>query len=122
MKNVLILADGSVAKHFVDWISKKRVAENNYYVTCYQSDMAPEKMGQNITVLKIDPTSYARLNRVMHEVRFSIVYVVLKNIQDAQYALENIHMIDKKVRVILLHQWGDEKIDFKLEHVTVIDS
>ncbi|MFT7879002.1 MAG: TrkA C-terminal domain-containing protein [Sulfurimonas sp.] len=122
MKNVLILADGSVAKHFVDWISKKRVAENNYYVTCYQSDTVPEKMGQNITVLKIDPTSYARLNRVMHEVRFSIVYVVLKNIQDAQYALENIHMIDKKMRVILLHQWGDEKINYKLEHVTVIDS
>jgi len=33
MKNVLILADGNVAKHFIDWISKKRVAENNYYVT-----------------------------------------------------------------------------------------
>ena len=122
MKNVLILADGSVAKQFVDWISKKRVAENNYYVTCYQSDVTPEKMGQNITVLKIDPTSYARLNTVMHEVRFSIVFIVLQNMQDAQYALENIHMIDNKMRVILLHQWGEKKIKFKLAHVTVINS
>lgn len=122
MKNVLILADGSVAKHFVDWISKKRVAENNYYVTCYHSDMEPEKMGQNITVLKIDPTSYARLKTVMEEVRFCIIYVVLQNMQDAQYALENIHMIDNKMRVILLHQWGDQKIHCKLQHVTVIDS
>lgn len=121
MKNVLILADGSVAKHFVDWISKKRVAENNYYVTCYHQDVTPEKMGQNITVLKIDPTSFARISKVMSEVRFSVVYVVMQNIQDAKYALENIYMIDDKMRVILMHQWGDEKIDFKQKYVTVID-
>jgi len=122
MKNVLIVADGSVAKHFVDWISKKRVAENNYYVTCYHSEMEPEKIGQNVTVLKIDPTSYARLSVVMREVRFSMVYVVLQNMQDAHYTLENIHMIDNKMRVILLHQWGDKQIKFKLQHVTVIES
>lgn len=122
MKNVLIIADGSAAKHFVDWISKKRVAENNYYMTCHNHSIDVEKLGQNITTLNIDPTSFARLRLVMSEVRFSVVFVVLKNIQDAKYTLENIHMIDKKMRVVLLHQWGDEAIEYKQEAVIVIDS
>lgn len=121
MKNVLILADGGVAKHFIDWISKKRVAENNYYVTCYNDDVEPEKMSQNITLIKIDPTSYSKLNHVMSEVRYSIVFIVMQNIQDAKYALENIHMIDDKMRVILLNQWGNETFEYKQELVTVID-
>jgi hypothetical protein len=120
MKNVLILADGDVAKHFIDWISKKRVAENNYYVTCYKDIVDPEKIGQNISLLKIDPTSFAKLKDTMFEVRFSVIFVVMEKIKDAKYAMENIHMIDENMRVVLLHQWGEEKLHYKQKYVTEI--
>jgi len=80
----------------------------------------PEKVGQNISLLKIDPTSYARLKDTMSEVRFSVVFVVMENIKDAKYALENIHMLDENMRVVLLHQWGEEKLQYKQKYVTVI--
>ena len=69
MKNILILADGSMAKHFITWISRKRVAENKYYVISYKPDTLPEKMGKHITHMEMDPTSFAKFKNVMDDVR-----------------------------------------------------
>jgi len=82
MKNILILADGSIAKHFVEWVGRKRVADNHYYVTCFNEGATPEKMGKNITLIKADPTSYARIRHIMDEVKFSHVFIVMQNRED----------------------------------------
>ena len=61
MKNVLIIADGSISKHFIAWLSKKRVAQNKYFVISYTENTIPEKMGGHITHYKIDPTSFSKI-------------------------------------------------------------
>ena len=122
MKNILILADGSMAKHFITWISRKRVAENKYYVISYKPDTLPEKMGKHITHLDLDPTSFAKFKNVMDDVRFSDIFIVMQNKEDAVYSLKNIRMIDENVRVIFVNQWDDEEVARDEKYVTILNS
>ncbi len=122
MKNILILADGSIAKHFVEWIGRKRVAENRYYVTCFREGVTPEKMGKNITLFKADPTSYARIRHIMDEVTFSHVFIVMENREDALYTLKNVRLVAERIRVVFVNQWDDPQAGRDEENVTVINS
>jgi len=116
----LILASGNIARHFIDWVSKKRVAENHYYVTCYKSDTTPPKLGKNITLFDADPTSYSKLSRIMNETHFSNVFVVLDDKEDAIHTLKNIAMIDVKVRTLLVNQWDDNEIGKEISNITIV--
>ncbi len=122
MKNILILADGSIAKHFVEWVGRKRVADNRYYVTCFNEGAVPEKMAKNITLIKADPTSYARIRHIMDEVKFSHVFIVMQNKEDALYTLKNVRLVEDKIRVIFVNQWDDPEAGRNEENVTVIDT
>ena len=121
MKNILILADGSIAKHFIEWLSRKRVSENKYTVVSYTSHTIPEKMGAHITHFELDPTSYAKMQHIMSEVRYSEIFIVMDDIEDARYSLKNIRLIDASVRVMFLNNWDDHEIARDEENVTVID-
>jgi hypothetical protein len=114
------LASGSIAKHFIDWVGKKRVAENNYHVTCYNSASTPENMGKNITLIIADPTSYSKLKHIMLDTQYNNVFVVMDNMEEAEYTLKNIALIDEKIRTILVNQWDDDEIGKNFDNLTVI--
>lgn len=122
IKNILILASGSIAKHFIDWVSKNRVAENQYYVTCYKSGTMPSKMGNNITLIDADPTSFSKLGRIMSDTKFSNIFIVMEEIEDVRYVLKNIALIKQKVRIVLLNQWDDQEIGKDQENMTIVYS
>lgn len=122
MKNILILADGSIAKHFVEWVGRKRVAENKYYVTYFNEGAMPEKLGKNITLIKADPTSYARIKYIMDEVKFSHVFIVMESRDDAVYSMKNIRLVEDKIRIVLLNQWDDPEIGREEDNVTIINA
>jgi len=119
MKNILILADGSMAKHFIEWISSKRVTENKYFVISYTDSTLPEKMGKHITHYAFDPTSFSKIKNVMDEVRYTEIFIVMQNMEDAEYSLKNIRMIDETVRIVFLNQW-DNDLAKDEENVTVL--
>jgi hypothetical protein len=121
MKNILILADGGIAKHFVEWVGRKRVADNRYYVTCYHEDATPEKLGKNITLIKADPTSYARIRHIMSDVKFTHVFIVMENREDALYTLTNIRLVEDRIRIVLVNQWDDPQVEHEHENVTIIN-
>jgi hypothetical protein len=118
----LILASGSIAKHFIEWVSTNRVAENQYYVTCYKADTTPHKLGTNITLIDADPTSFSKLNRIMSETKFSNLFIVMEDLEDARYVLKNIELINTKMRVVLVNQWDNDEIGKDQENVTIIHS
>lgn len=120
MKNVLILADGSIARHFLEWVDKKRVAENHYYVTYHNDDVPPEKLGKNITLIKADSTSFSKLDKIMMEVKYNLVFIVMQDIDDTKYALNNIQLLDDKARIVLVNQWDEETVGEGLENVTLL--
>ncbi len=120
MKNILILADGSIAKHFLEWIDKKRVAENRYFVAYYHEEVLPEKLGRNITLIESDPTSFSKLDKIMESNRYALVFIVMQDIDDARYTLANLQLIDEKSRIVLVNQWDEESVGEGLENVTVL--
>jgi len=122
MKNILILASGTIARHFIDWVSKNRVAENQYYVTCYKQETTPPKMGKNITLINEDPTSFSKLGRIMAATKFSNIFVVMEELEDVRYVLKNIALIKQKVRVVLVNQWDNEEIGKEYENITIVHS
>lgn len=119
MKNILILASGAVAKSFLEWISLNRVADNHYYVTCHTHNTLPEKMAQNITRLEVDPTSFSKLNRIMENIKFVNIFVVLEDYEDAKYVLKNIALIHTKIRIVVVNQWDEKEIE-EQENVSII--
>ena len=120
MKNILILADGSIARHFLEWVDKKRVAENHYYVTYYNEDVIPEKVGKNISLIEADPTSFYKLDKIMSEHKYALVFIVMKEIDDARYSLTNLRLIDDKARIVLVNQWDEETVGEDMENVTLL--
>jgi len=120
MKNILILADGSIARHFLEWVDKKRVAENHYYVAYYNNDVIPEKLGKNITLIKADPTSFSKLDKIIMEVKYSLIFIVMQDIDDTKHALNNIKLLDDKARIVLVNQWDSETVGEDLENVTLL--
>jgi hypothetical protein len=121
MKNILILADGTIAKHFLEWISRKRVAENRYFVISYRQESLPSNIGNNIEIKDADPTSYARVSSMMNEHTFSDVFIVMSDKQDAIYALKNVRLCDSKIRIVFVNQWDDSEITKDEENIVVLD-
>ncbi|MEA3418794.1 MAG: hypothetical protein U9Q90_05280 [Campylobacterota bacterium] len=119
MKNILILAEGPIARHFLEWINKTRIAENQYHVACYKGGVLPEKMSRAITMCHTDPTSYGKLLKMMSETRFAMVFIVMDDKDDALYSLKNVRQIDDKVFVVLLDQWDETYED--VQNITVVN-
>jgi len=114
------LASGSIAKHFITWIAKKRVAQNHYYVTDYKKGTLPEKLSKNITLVPIDPTSFSKLSHTMKKTKFSHIFVILEDKTDAEYTLKNIALINPNARTILVNQWHDENMGKMCKNITII--
>ena len=101
-------------------MSKNRVAENQYHVTCYKADTTPDKIGKNVTLIDADPTSFAKLSRIMSETKFSNLFIVMNEIEDARYVLKNIELINTKMRIVLVNQWDDDEIGKDQENITIV--
>ncbi len=106
MKNILILADGMVAEEFISKINSKRVADNRYTVIKSNDLKLPPKLQNQIEIVEIDPTSYAKMRRLFIKQDFSMVFIILDRVDDAGESLKIIRRIDKRVRVVLLDMWG----------------
>jgi len=120
MKNILILADGSIAKHFIEWVGRKRVTDNKYYVVSYTDNTIPENMANNITHIEADPTSFSKLRSIIKDVKYSNIFIVMEDINDAIYSLKNIRLVDDKVRVIMTNLWDNDEIGRDDENVTLL--
>ncbi|GIU00067.1 potassium transporter TrkA [Sulfurovum sp. TSL6] len=58
----------------------------------------------------------------MSETKFSNLFVVMEDIEDARYVLKNIAMIKPKIRITLVNQWDDDKIGKDHENITIVHS
>ena len=114
MKNVLILADGNMAKHFVKWLGKSRISSNQYYINCCQENKeCLTSTIDNITYIDIDPTSYLRVKTLIEEVEFSTIFIVLEDKLEAKFTYKNIRFIDDKILIVFVSKWDDLTFDDK---------
>lgn len=79
-------------------------------------------MGKNITVIDADPTSFSKLKNIMGTTKFSNLFIVMEDIEDARYALKNVALISTKTRIVLVNQWDDDEIGKDHENVNIVHS
>ena len=106
MKNILILADGLSAEHFIIRLNQKRVGDNAYVIVTPNHEFPlPEKQVVEMQQHIFDPTSYSKLREVLHATHFHMVFIVLDSPAETRETLKNIRMVDEKIRIYLLDHW-----------------
>jgi hypothetical protein len=120
MKNVLILASGKIAKHFVQWVGTSRIDTNQYYITCTREEIEVcDTSVDNVKYIEIDPTSYMRVKNLMEDKNFSTIFIVIANRKEAEFAYKNIRMITAKSLVVFVSSWND--IDFDDANLSILN-
>ena len=109
MKNILILADGIVAKHFLERVVQNYVTDNRYHIVYYDEKIIPQTKTENLRFYKFDPTSFVKLSSLFDE-KFSQVMIIMANKVDTTASYENIRRLDLNISIVIFDRW-DLNID-----------
>lgn len=120
MKKILIIADGILAKQFLERVIETEAGENNYSVITYKEDTLPKKRPENFKFFEFDPTSLEKLSIVLNEQFFQIM-IILSNELDVMATYRNIRQLDTKVRIVLMDRWNLKIEDNRLFALNSID-
>ena len=113
MKRILIIADGILAKHFLERVMIGDTSDNFYDVVYYRDKTLPERKAEDFTFLKFDPTSFEKLYPLLNRNYYQVMIVVSKRI-DATATYQNIREVDKEVQIVLMDRWDLEYQDSRL--------
>lgn len=111
MKKILIIADGILAKQFLERVIESDAGENSYYVITYKEETLPKKRPENFKFFEFDPTSFEKLSIILNEQFFQIMLLLSEEL-DVMATYRNIRSLDKRVQIVLMDRW-DLKIDDK---------
>jgi hypothetical protein len=106
MQNILILADGISAEHFIERIEEKRIGKNRYTIVASRPLERSPRLSPNLVVKFFDPTSRMKLSKVLHAYDFSVTFIVLDDADEARASLDNIRAEDERMQIVLLDRWG----------------
>ena len=102
MNNILVIADGKVAKKFIERVTNKQISELNFYILAKDKEFF-NNLSTNITnKITLDPTSMYRLKSVCKEGFYNSVFIVMQDANEAFVVYKNIRIINKKVRIVAL--------------------
>lgn len=113
MKKVLIIADGILAKQFLERVMETEAGENSYTVVTYKEETLPKKRPENFKFFEFDPTSLEKLAIILNEQFFQIM-IILSNELDVRATYKNIRSIDTKARIVLMDRWNLDVDDKRL--------
>ncbi|MDR2341857.1 MAG: potassium transporter TrkA [Campylobacteraceae bacterium] len=119
MKKVLIIADGILAKYFLERAITLSNDSNDYTIVHYRKKTLPDcAFPENFEFYSFDPTSFEKMMPVMKEDYYQIMIIVSKKI-DAVGSYKTIRQFDKKVPLFLMDKWG---LGFEDKYLTLIES
>ncbi|MDR3345822.1 MAG: potassium transporter TrkA [Campylobacteraceae bacterium] len=119
MKKILIIADGILAKHFLERVVSVSNDSNEYTIVHYKNKTLPDIVfSENFKIHSFDPTSLEKMMPVMKE-DFYQVMIALKKKVDAEGAYKNVRQFNKKIPIYLIDRWG---FDFDDKYLTIIES
>lgn len=114
MKKILIIADGILAKHFLERVMNHTSSDNLYDVITYREKSVPSKKLENFTFYNFDPTSFDKISPILNRDYYQIMIIVSSKV-DALGTYNNIRTISKEVQIVLLDRWELELKDSRLE-------
>jgi hypothetical protein len=113
MKKILIIADGILAKHFLERVMNTDISDNLYEVITYREKTLPEKRAENFTFFNFDPTSFEKLYPILNRDYFQIMIITSKKI-DATITYQNIRSVNKEIQIVMMDRWDLEYNDSRL--------
>ncbi len=120
MKEILIIADGIVAKHFLQRVCSDTTSDNNYIVVYYNNNVIIDKKTKSIKYFKFDPTSFSKLESIFNK-NIVEVFIVVKKKFDAIESYKNIRLLNKDIHVVLLDSWNIKSNDTNLSLLNTQD-
>ncbi len=122
MKNILVVAEGTIAQNFVAMIGKRRVAQNSYHIISSTLVSCGTKDSVNIIFHNIDPTSELRVKNLFDTTMYDHAFIIIKEFEDCIDICNNILAVDNKIRLVVVDQWGGADFGNISSNVTVIRS
>lgn len=113
MKKILIIADGILAKQFLEKVMETEAGENSYTIVTYKEETLPKKRPENFKFFEFDPTSYEKLAVILNEQFFQIM-IIMSNELDVKATYTNIRRVDSKVRIVIMDRWDLQIEDKRL--------
>ena len=105
MKNILVIADGLPAKHFVDRISGTKRDSNHYTIVIAGELEEPEYTQSYIKYHRFDPTSRSKIKDLMFRVDFDSVFIILDDLEESIETYTNIRIVNEKIKIFMLDYW-----------------
>jgi hypothetical protein len=119
MKKVLIIADGILAKHFLERVVSVASDSNEYTIVHYKKKTLNNiTFPENFKIYSFDPTSLEKMTAVMNQDYYQVMIAVGKKV-DAVGSYKIIRQFDKKVLIYFVDKWG---LDIEDKYIRVINS
>ncbi|AGZ81832.1 COG3400 family protein [Campylobacter fetus] len=117
MKNILIIADGILAKHFLERLFNSRNNSlHNYTIITYNEETLPKTdvNFENFNFYSFDPTSFSKLKLHMKD-SYEKAMVIMQSEFDSNSVYENLKKINSKIEIDIMDLWGFDE-EFKSDH------
>ena len=92
MKQILIICDGILAKHFLERVFKIKNVLHNYVIIAKSDEFVPQKLkdSENFLIHSFDPTSLEKLRQIVIESEFMQCIVVMDDEFDTKITTANL--------------------------------
>jgi len=120
MKEILIIADGIVAKQFLERVCSDTTSDNNYIVVYYNDKSIVDKKADSIKYFKFDPTSFSKISSIFNK-NIIEVFIVVKKKFDALESYKNIRLLSKDIHIVILDNWYIKSDDTNLSLLNTQD-
>ncbi len=117
MKKILIIADGSESRAFLQRLEDLDTSENIYHIVYYREATLPQKRSEQFIYYRFDPTSFVKLSPLIEDIDFFQVMLILGNRVDLLATYENIRKVTTTLPVVLLDKWH---LSIEDPHTTIL--
>ncbi len=118
MKKILILADGTTGKHFVERVADTYTSENIYYVVSMDKMEIEHAKASQFKFYHFDPTSFHKLSNLL-KMDFIQVVMALKSSTDVEISIQNIRTVRQQLSIVFLDRWS---LEFDDQNILAINT
>lgn len=124
MKQILIIASGEFARHFLSQVYKIKDVVHNYRVVAKNALSVPEALQkeQNFSIEIFDPTSIERLRVVLSLAEFDRCIMIMDDEFDAKVTLENLKTLAPDLELYAADFWGLLRENKNEAHVKIVNT
>ncbi|MCR4942268.1 MAG: potassium transporter TrkA [Campylobacter sp.] len=122
MKEILIIAQGQLARSFVKRLYTARSNLHHYTIISQDSEILQnQNLSDSFTFHNFDATSFSKLKAVASEI-FSQYMIIIQDLQTSLVVYENLRKISLKTNIVMLSLWHLPSQFDTDKHLEIVDT